>query len=143
MLDINETSLSNYQGLAAAGFTSAGLVVPASTGTGTAIQPTFALYRRAHDCGVPVFFITGRPSAIQSITETNLRNAGYDEAWQGLYCKPSDKTTETFKSAIRAGIEQHGYDIIANVGDQESDLDGGHADRDFKLPNPYYFIADQ
>jgi hypothetical protein len=25
---------------------------------------------------------------------------------------------------------------------KESDLDGGHADRAFKLPNPYYFIAD-
>jgi acid phosphatase len=29
-----------------------------------------------------------------------------------------------------------------NIGDQESDLDGGHADRDFKLPNPFYFISD-
>ena len=33
-----------------------------------------------------------------------------------------------------------GYRIIANVGDQESDLTGGGADRSFKLPNPFYFI---
>ena len=41
-----------------------------------------------------------------------------------------------------AMIEKHGYDIVANVGDQQSDLDGGHADGDFKLPDPFYFISD-
>ena len=40
-----------------------------------------------------------------------------------------------------ATIEQVlGYLIILNVGDQESDLTGGFADRTFKLPNPFYFI---
>ena len=27
-----------------------------------------------------------------------------------------------------------------NVGDQASDLDGGYAERTFKLPNPFYFV---
>jgi hypothetical protein len=35
-----------------------------------------------------------------------------------------------------------GYDIVVNAGDQESDLEGGHADRAFKLPNPFYFVSD-
>jgi len=30
---------------------------------------------------------------------------------------------------------------VVNMGDQESDLTGGHADRAFKLPNPFYFIG--
>ncbi len=46
-----------------------------------------------------------------------------------------------YKSGERAKIEQQGFDIVANVGDQESDLRGGHADRAFKLPNPYYFLG--
>ena len=29
---------------------------------------------------------------------------------------------------------------IANLGDQESDLIGGHAERTFKLPNPFYLM---
>jgi hypothetical protein len=33
-----------------------------------------------------------------------------------------------------------GHPIIANVGDQWSDLAGGHAAMDFKVPNPFYFI---
>ena len=53
----------------------------------------------------------------------------------------SSTKTVPYKSGERAKIEQRGYRIIANVGDQESDLQGGHADRAFKLPNPFYFIG--
>jgi len=31
-----------------------------------------------------------------------------------------------------------GYAIVVNIGDQMSDLDGGFAERTFKLPNPFY-----
>ena len=48
-------------------------------------------------------------------------------------------TLTEYKSAARAKIEQQGYRIILNVGDQESDLAGGHATRAFKLPNPFYY----
>jgi HAD superfamily, subfamily IIIB (Acid phosphatase) len=49
-------------------------------------------------------------------------------------------TTIHYKSATRAHIESLGYDIVANFGDQFSDLEGGHADRTFKMPNPNYFL---
>jgi len=48
-----------------------------------------------------------------------------------LTCTPTH-----LKTAYRARIESFGYDIVANLGDQQSDLDGGYADRTFKLPNP-------
>ena len=142
VLDIDETSLSNYSGLVASGFSSAGTVVPAAAGTGTAIAPTLALYRDAREHGVAVFFITGRPSAISTITADNLTSVGYTQGWDDLEFKPSDQGTEAFKAGARAAIEAKGYDIVLDLGDQESDLDGGHADRDFKLPNPFYFIGD-
>ena len=49
-------------------------------------------------------------------------------------------TTIHYKSATRAHIESLGYDIVANFGDQDSDLTGGFADRTFKLPNPNYYL---
>jgi HAD superfamily, subfamily IIIB (Acid phosphatase) len=49
-------------------------------------------------------------------------------------------TTIHYKSATRKHIESLGYDIVANFGDQFSDLKGGFADRVFKLPNPNYFL---
>ncbi|MFO0202409.1 MAG: HAD family acid phosphatase [Alphaproteobacteria bacterium] len=42
--------------------------------------------------------------------------------------------------ACRARIKASGFTIIANIGDQQSDLDGGHAQRTFFVPNPYYRI---
>jgi hypothetical protein len=33
-----------------------------------------------------------------------------------------------------------GYTIIANMGDQFSDLEGGFSERTYKLPNPFYYI---
>ena len=142
VLDIDETSLSNYAGLAASGFTQVGNVINPVTATGKAIQPTLALYRHARQRKVAVFFITGRPPEIAGITALNLVNEGYTDGWSGLYTKPASAGTQEFKSSTRAAIEARGYEIVANVGDQESDLDGGHADRGFKLPNPFYFIAD-
>jgi hypothetical protein len=142
VLDIDETSLSNYIGLLASGFTTVGNVINPVTASGKAIQSTLALYRHARNRKVAVFFVTGRPPQIAGITALNLVNEGYTQGWDGLYTKPMDAGTEAFKSSTRAAIEARGYDIVANVGDQESDLDGGHADRGFKLPNPFYFIAD-
>jgi hypothetical protein len=142
VLDIDETSLSNYKGLLASGFTAAGLATTSVTGTATAIAPTMALYRDAIAHHVAVFFITGRPSEIQSITEENLRDVGYDEGWSGLYFKPAEADTEAFKSSTRQTIDKDGYRIVVNVGDQQSDLDGGYAKQGFKLPDPFYYIPD-
>jgi len=48
--------------------------------------------------------------------------------------------TTRYKSGVRAHIESLGWDIVANFGDQFSDLNGGFASRTFKMPNPNYFI---
>ena len=45
-----------------------------------------------------------------------------------------------FKAPQRGQIEQRGYTIIANIGDQPSDLDGGFAEQTYLLPNPFYRI---
>jgi predicted secreted acid phosphatase len=50
--------------------------------------------------------------------------------------------TTRYKSGTRAYIEETlGYDIVANFGDQFNDLDGGFADKTFKLPNPNYYLT--
>ena len=37
-------------------------------------------------------------------------------------------------------IAERGYTIIFSMGDQDSDLAGGYAERTFKLPNPVYYL---
>ncbi len=39
----------------------------------------------------------------------------------------------------RATIKRRGYEILVTVGDQRSDLKGGHANKRYKVPNPMYF----
>ena len=46
---------------------------------------------------------------------------------------------QAFKSAERADIGKN-FTIIANIGDQQSDLAGGYAERTWKVPNPFYYI---
>ena len=140
-LDIDETSLSNYQELSAANFSGAAgaLILAVGSADSPAIAPTLELYRQARANGIAVFAITGRPELAEPLTRQNLNAAGYTDL-AGLFQKPTDEATIPFKSGARAQLEQQGYRIIANVGDQESDLAGGHADRSFKLPNPFYFI---
>jgi hypothetical protein len=45
-----------------------------------------------------------------------------------------------FKAPVRAEIEQQGYTIVENMGDQPSDLLGRHAEKKFLLPDPFYRV---
>jgi len=48
--------------------------------------------------------------------------------------------TIQYKSGTRAYIESRGYTIVGNFGDQFSDLLGGFAVKNFKMPNPNYYL---
>jgi predicted secreted acid phosphatase len=142
VLDIDETSLSNYNAIQLDNFTfGTNSQREAIDQTGVRIQPTLDLFNLAKQNGVAVFFITGRRENTRAPTESNLRREGFD-GWQQLFLKPdaSTETTVQYKSGARANIEGQGYRIVANVGDQYSDLAGGHEDIGFKLANPFYFL---
>ncbi len=138
VLDIDETALSNYAYLGDFKNILASLAQGAIGGILPAIAPTLSLYDAARAKDVAVFFITGRPTVFESATVANLTRAGYS-GWAGLVLNPGGQTLTEYKSAARAKIEQQGYRIVLNVGDQESDLAGGNATRAFKLPNPFYY----
>jgi len=153
VVDVDETALSNLPSFKANdyGFIVSGpcdlprgpcgLGAWIMMGRAEPIKPVQALVRLARERGVSVFFLTGRPEGMRAATEKNLRAAGYE--WTGLILKPNDLATKSavdFKAPERKKLVDQGYAIIANVGDQASDLDGGFAERTYKLPNPFYFI---
>ena len=113
------------------------------SGLAKAIPGTLDLFRTAKARNVAVFFITGRrvDDELRSATIKNLKAAGYD-GWAGLVLRPpnDNKTIVGYKSGERAKIAAQGYTIIANIGDQQSDLDGSYAERAYKLPNPFYYL---
>ena len=153
VLDIDETSLSNWPAYKANGW---GRVVngPCNVDQGPcglrawqalaqskALRPTLELAKRAKELGVAVFFISGRPPALREATERNLREQGYE--WDEVIVLPSDAAFASavdFKAPERKKLAERGYTIVLSMGDQESDLKGGYAERVFKLPNPVYFL---
>ncbi|MEU9284646.1 HAD family acid phosphatase [Streptomyces sp. NPDC048275] len=101
-----------------------------------ALKPSLALAKYAKSRGVDIFFVTARPGIIYSLTEWNLTSVGYPV--DGLYVRDLPDLfgeVSAYKTAQRAEIESKGYTIIANVGNNDTDLVGGHAERTFKLPD--------
>lgn len=122
VLDIDETTLSNYPEMLQAGFAYDANAFNAwvNSGQATAIPGTLRLVRKAEQKGVAVFFLTGRPEEQRAATEKNLRSQGFN-AWQKLILRQSDQKSLTalqYKSAERSVIQAEGYRIILNVGDQ-------------------------
>jgi len=155
VLDIDETSLSNWQNIKANnfGFIKGGPCSEESSlacgfdewilkASAPAIPPTLEFFNSVIVKNVAVFFITGRRDSQRQATLWNLDRAGF-QGWARLITRSDDDHNETivpYKSGERKKIENEGYTIIANVGDQQSDLDGGSAECTFKIPNPFYFI---
>ncbi|MFD5421183.1 HAD family acid phosphatase [Streptomyces sp. NPDC127069] len=101
-----------------------------------AIEKVRALTQYANQRGVAIFFVTARPGIVYSLTERNLKAVGYPVT--GLYVRDLPalfSEVSAYKTAKRAEIEARGYTIIANIGNNESDLVGGHAERTVKLPD--------
>ncbi|MEU8590089.1 HAD family acid phosphatase [Streptomyces sp. NPDC048664] len=101
-----------------------------------AVKPSLALAQYAKSRGVSVFFVTARPGIIAAESKWNLKTVGYPV--DGLYVRDLPDLFDevsTYKTGKRAEIESHGYTIIANVGNNDTDLVGGHAERTFKLPD--------
>ena len=137
-----ETSLFNAPCLEPVDWDLSGLGTCAVQGGGVA-TPTVRLYNLARRKHVTVAFITGRPDAIASVTKQNLRDQGFDRGFR-LVLKPASYTQDSvvpYKSGARATFQRQGYTILENLGDQQSDLAGGHARHRYKLPNPVYVIT--
>jgi acid phosphatase len=145
VLDIDETTLSNYQEEIGAdfGFIKKDFDAWAMSAEASAIPGTLRLYKEAQKLGVSIFFITGRPDDEREATERNLRAQGFDN-WQGMALRPANHGKQTvgeYKSAERAKIAAQGYTLALNVGDQWSDLKGTpEAELSVKYPDPFYFL---
>jgi hypothetical protein len=156
VLDVDDTSLNTYNYEIYSNFaynpTTNAAFVNAAAFPAVFGMPKLATTAAAE--GYTVFFLTGRPETQRAATETNLQNAGYPVIDSQVYLKdltkpiyascysptPPTCTTIQYKSLTRAYIESQGYDIVADLGDQYSDLRGGYADQTFKLPNPMYYL---
>jgi len=139
VLDIDDTSLSLYRCAEGRDFEDASFCAVESDLP--AIRQVRSFYRWARGQKVAVFFITGRPEPLRDLSATNLKAAGYTGNLD-LTLKPTsyrDESAIPYKAGARKRIQRRGYRILANLGDQRSDLKGGYSLKSYKLPNPMYF----
>src|SRR3990167_3089208 len=116
ILDVDETSLSNYADMIKLEFggTPQEFEQLADKGKDTPILPTLKLYRFARENHITVFFITGRFEEERTITEENLKKTGFTD-FEKLILRdgPNRKLpAAVYKTAIRKQLEDQGYDII-------------------------------
>jgi predicted secreted acid phosphatase len=153
VFDIDETALSNWEVIRANDFgrfingpcnlpDACGWRAWDLTAQSTVIQPTLDTFNMTKALGAAIFFITGRDEGQRAATERNLRSAGYTGYAPLIMAPPGVQfaSAADFKAPQRAAIEADGYTIIANIGDQPSDLAGGHSQQTFLLPDPFYRI---
>lgn len=154
ILDIDETALSNWPAYKLNNYSRilhgpcdlhdgpCGIFAYQAMGISPAIEPTRDLVRAAKRLGLKVYFLSGRGERMQPSTVRNLREAGF--SFDGVILCPDKEeklpSAARFKAAERARLEARGLKIILCMGDQWSDLSGGHCERTFKLPNPVYYL---
>ncbi|KAL1210655.1 Acid phosphatase 1 [Cardamine amara subsp. amara] len=149
VFDIDETLLSNIEYYKAHGYGSEPydntkfnewVVQGKAPGFGASLR----LYKALKKLGFTIILLTGRDESQRSITEKNLRDAGYF-GWNRLLLRGHEdqgKAAAQYKSEQRSKVAEEGFKIHGNTGDQWSDLQGfAVAARSFKVPNPMYYIA--
>ncbi|NHN56879.1 hypothetical protein G9U51_13965 [Calidifontibacter sp. DB0510] len=116
-----------------------------------------ALANAASNAGCTIIGLTGRSASQKAATLGNLAKVGYTgftapdyyTKWPAgqqpsyITCATAKCTTIEYKSQTRAHVQSAsggGYTILANFGDQFSDLIGGNALTPVKLPNPTYYL---
>jgi len=157
VLDIDETSLSNLPVYLDNDFS------PTDEQRGgwfdsaacPAIPATLEFYMALREKGFSVAFVTGRREQGRDTTEQNLELAGYgrqcrrNPAPVGSICyfelilrEDGDSRDATvYKSAARRKLQRKGFELMADVGDQWSDLLGSNRPLTLvKMPNPLYYL---
>jgi len=146
IFDLDETLLSNWPHILEDDFSYISPRWHAWVGQAkaTAITPVRETFRASVRAGVAVIVLTGRREYERAVTGRNLRQeemAGFTRLVLRPDKRAADEVEETnavFKTAMRKALVAEGWTIVANIGDQDSDLSGGYAERTFKLPNPFY-----
>ena len=144
VFDIDETALSNYEYTKEIGF---GYVYKLwdewqQKGIAPAIKDTKRFYDYLLSKNIHVIFITGRYSEVGKATKRNLIEQGYAKFDTLIIRSDGERKIPAaeWKAAKREELASKGYNIIACIGDQWSDLAGGNTGIKIKLPNYLYLL---
>ena len=144
VFDIDETALSNYEYTREIGF---GYIYKLwnewqQKGIAPAIKDTKRFYDYLISKKIHIIFITGRNSEAGEATKRNLIEQDYTKFDTLIVRSDNERKIPAaeWKEARRKELVSKGYNIIACIGDQESDLIGGNTGIKIKLPSYLYLL---
>jgi predicted secreted acid phosphatase len=141
VFDIDDTLESTYDCAKRSDFNRNAISACQAQADQTPITQVWKLLKYAQKKKVALVIITGRPEGLEQVTRDQLKR----DSLRGRYTlvmRPNDEfgqPSQPYKAAARKAIQKKGFKILVNIGDQQSDLDGGSAAKRFKVPNPMYF----
>jgi len=142
IFDIDDTALLNYEASKKMGYGYVKSMVDewVSSAQVPAIPQVKALYDYLLQRDVKIIFLIGRFSDEYDYTFQNLINEEFTTFDTLIVRRPEEQKLPAveFKSNIRTALTYKGYDIIGNVGDQWTDLDGPYSGIKVKIPNYIY-----
>jgi len=144
VFDIDETALNNYPQVKSLDFGDDAKMWDqwVYSAKAKAIPQVKKLYDFLVAKGVKIIFITGRYQRYYDASRKNLLDAGYSKI-DTIICRQQEEAgipAVQYKSKHRAALVKGGLNIILNIGDQYSDLDGGNSGLRVKIPNYLYVI---
>lgn len=142
IFDVDDTALLNYEASKKMGFGYIKSMVDewVSSAEVPAIPQVKDLYDYMLQRDIKIIFLTGRFHDEYDYTIQNLINEGFVK-FDTLIVRRQDEqklSALEFKSKVRIALMERGYDIIGNVGDQWTDLDGPFSGIKVKIPNYIY-----
>lgn len=109
-------------------------------------QPQVPHIKRLYDFfvkrGCKIILLSGVGPDNSDFVIRNVKHAGFTKA-DVIITRTREElkmTAAAYKTAHRKRLTEQGYDIIASIGDQWSDLTGGYAQHTVKIPNYLYII---
>lgn len=97
------------------------------------IQPMVSLYREILDRGIDIYIVTARQPVYLEITIEELHRHGII-GYRDIHMVGYHGNKAMRKAEIRETIENMGYDIILNIGDDPGDMMYGYYTYGIKLP---------
>lgn len=144
IFDVDDTALLNYEASKKMGFGYVKSIVDewVSSAKVPAIPQVKNLYDYLVQRGFKIIFLSGRFNNEYDYTFQNLVNQGFTVFDTLIVRNPDEQKLPTaeFKSNIRKVLTEKGFNIIGNVGDQWTDLNGGNSGIQIKIPNYLYEV---
>ncbi len=144
IFDVDDTALSNYESSKQIGFGYVPSHWDASikSGEAKAIYEVKKIYDWLLSKSIKVIFLTGRDAVDYAPTRHNLINRGYTKFDTLIVRTAAEKKlpASSWKETVRKQLTEKGYNIVACIGDQWSDLSGEFTGVKIKLPNYIYLI---